>query len=248
MFGIFLGFFAYDYVWFVYTRWLAGYLVIERKLSKPELAFWTSVPFLIMSLVILVSGAASDLLIRRGHSEIRVRKTFIVAGLLVGCLMVPAGLVADKTTSALPVDHFSLRSGYVFTKHLDANTGSLLTYAWLALSPAFKILAAIWVVFSRPHYGLHRPQDPVLLTGLQHLWRNFGRWNVGLHFSYWTGRSADHAEKTGGRSRRQEQQQKQSKHNAPGAAAVCLLLRPSSFLTASNFSNLRNLRIVRRVQ
>ena len=99
VFGIFLGFFAYDYVWFVYTRWLAGYLVIERKLSKPELAFWTSVPFLIMSIIILVSGAASDLLIRRGNSEIRVRKTFIVAGLLVGCLMVPAGIVADKTTS-----------------------------------------------------------------------------------------------------------------------------------------------------
>jgi MFS transporter, ACS family, D-galactonate transporter len=99
VFGIFLGFFAYDYVWFVYTRWLAGYLVIERKLTKPELAFWTSVPFLIMSVIILVSGAASDLLIRRGHSEIKVRKTFIVAGLLVGCLMVPAGMVADKTTA-----------------------------------------------------------------------------------------------------------------------------------------------------
>lgn len=99
VFGIFLGFFAYDYVWFVYTRWLAGYLVIERKLTKPELAFWTSVPFLIMSVIILVSGAASDLLIRRGHSEIRVRKTFIVAGLLVGCLIIPAGMVADKTTA-----------------------------------------------------------------------------------------------------------------------------------------------------
>jgi MFS family permease len=99
VFGIFLGFFAYDYVWFVYTRWLAGYLVIERNLTKPELAFWTSVPFLIMSVIILVSGAASDLLIRRGHREIRVRKTFIVAGLLVGGLMVPAGLVTDKTTA-----------------------------------------------------------------------------------------------------------------------------------------------------
>ena len=99
VFGIFLGFFAYDYVWFVYTRWLAGYLVIERNLTKPELAFWTSVPFLLMSVIILVSGAASDFLIRRGHSEIRVRKAFIVAGLLIGCLMVPAGLVADKTTA-----------------------------------------------------------------------------------------------------------------------------------------------------
>ncbi|MGH9971272.1 MAG: MFS transporter [Pyrinomonadaceae bacterium] len=99
VFGIFLGFFAYDYVWFVYTRWLAGYLVLERKLTPVEMGFWTSIPFLVMSVFILISGALSDLLIRRGHSEVRIRKAFIVAGLLVGCLIVPAGLVAHKTTS-----------------------------------------------------------------------------------------------------------------------------------------------------
>lgn len=99
VFGIFLGFFAFDYVWFLYIRWLAGYLVIERKLATKELAFWTAFPFLVMSGIILLSGAASDFLIRRGYSEIRVRKTFIVLGLLIGCLIVPAGMVAEKTTA-----------------------------------------------------------------------------------------------------------------------------------------------------
>lgn len=97
--GIFLGFFAYDYAWFVYVNWLPGYLVLERKFSKGEVAFYTSVPYVAMSVVILVSGLLSDWFIRRGRSEAAVRKLFIAVGLLVACLMVPAGLVEDRVTA-----------------------------------------------------------------------------------------------------------------------------------------------------
>src|SRR5262249_8644150 len=31
--GIFIGFFAYDYAWFVYLNWLPGYLALERGFS-----------------------------------------------------------------------------------------------------------------------------------------------------------------------------------------------------------------------
>src|SRR5207245_11323396 len=41
----------------------------------------------------------SDWLVRRGYEEKNVRKVFIVAGLAVGCLIVPAGIVADKITA-----------------------------------------------------------------------------------------------------------------------------------------------------
>jgi MFS family permease len=99
VFGIFLGFFAYDYVWFVYTRWLAGYLKLERNFSDKEMGVWTSVPFLVMSVVIIFSGFLSDYLIRRGHSEITVRKTFIVIGLVLCMLIVPAGMVDGRMTS-----------------------------------------------------------------------------------------------------------------------------------------------------
>ena len=99
VFGIFLGFFAYDYVWFVFINWLPGYLVLERKFTPGEMGVYSSVPYLAMSVIILLSGAISDLLIRRGLSEIRVRKTFIVVGLCIGLLIVPAGLVEDKMTA-----------------------------------------------------------------------------------------------------------------------------------------------------
>ena len=97
--GIFLGFFAYDYTWFVYVSWLPGYLIMDRKFTVREMGIYSSIPYLAMSAIILVSGLLSDWLIRQGQSEIRVRKTFIILGLLIGCLIVPAGFVEDKLTA-----------------------------------------------------------------------------------------------------------------------------------------------------
>ncbi len=97
--GIFLGFFAFDYVWFLYVYWLPGYLSLERKFGPREMGIYSSVPYVVMSAVILASGFLSDWLIRVGFSETRVRKTLISIGLAVGCLIVPAGLVEDNMTA-----------------------------------------------------------------------------------------------------------------------------------------------------
>ncbi|PYV43465.1 MAG: hypothetical protein DMG06_10700 [Acidobacteria bacterium] len=94
--GIFLGFFAYDYAWFVYVTWLPGYLVMERQFSTREMGIYSSVPYVLMSIIIFLSGVASDWLVRQGLSETRVRKAFIIAGLAIGCLIIPAGMVEDK--------------------------------------------------------------------------------------------------------------------------------------------------------
>src|SRR2546428_6712900 len=97
--GIFLGFFAYDYAWFVYFNWLPTYLISERKFSSREMGIYSSIPYIAMSIIILLSGAFSDWLTRRGYSEVRVRKALIVIGLGIGCLIVPAGMVEDKMIS-----------------------------------------------------------------------------------------------------------------------------------------------------
>ena len=94
--GIFLGFFAYDYVWFVFITWLPGYLSLERNFSPRELAVYSSVPYLPMSAIIILAGVLSDWLVRRGRAEKQVRKLFIIVGLAIGCLIVPAGLVSNK--------------------------------------------------------------------------------------------------------------------------------------------------------
>ncbi len=97
--GIFLGFFAYDYTWFVYVTWLPGYLVLERKFTAREMGVYSSIPFVAMSVTILLSGLLSDWLVRRGRSETAVRKSLIIAGLAIACLIVPAAFVEDKITA-----------------------------------------------------------------------------------------------------------------------------------------------------
>ncbi len=97
--GIFLGFFAYDYAWYVYANWLPSYLMMERKFNAAEMGLYSSIPYLAMSATILLSGFFSDVMVRRGQAEIRMRKLLIVIGLMIACLIVPAGLVADKMTS-----------------------------------------------------------------------------------------------------------------------------------------------------
>ena len=97
--GTFLGFFAYDYVWFVFVFWLPGYLRLERHFTPAQMAFHSSVPFLVMSVVIVLSGIVTDRLIASGFGELRVRKTFIAIGFAIAMAIVPAGLVVDNATS-----------------------------------------------------------------------------------------------------------------------------------------------------
>jgi MFS family permease len=97
--GLFLGFFAYNYVWNVFQNWLPNYLETERKFTKIEMGVLNAMPLVAMSVIIVISGALSDWLIRRGHEEKRVRKIFITIGMLVCCLIVPAGFVEDRMTA-----------------------------------------------------------------------------------------------------------------------------------------------------
>lgn len=99
VFGVFLGFFAYDYAWYLYTNWLPAYLRIGRHLSTVEMGIYSSVPFLAMAAIIILSGLLSDAIIRRGYREVTVRKTFILIGLSIACLVVPAALVTDNRTA-----------------------------------------------------------------------------------------------------------------------------------------------------
>jgi MFS transporter, ACS family, D-galactonate transporter len=97
--GVFLGFFAYNYVWNVFLNWLPSYLETERKFTKIEMGVLNAIPLMTMSVIIVISGALSDWLIRRGYEEKRVRKIFIAIGMLICCLIVPAGFVEDRITA-----------------------------------------------------------------------------------------------------------------------------------------------------
>lgn len=99
--GICLGYFAYDYVWYLYIAWLPGYLMLERGYALGQAGMYAALPMSAMSIVIPGAGLASDWLVRRGYSEIAVRKTFLCLGLLLACAMVPAGLAVNAFVSVL---------------------------------------------------------------------------------------------------------------------------------------------------
>src|SRR6266404_6928618 len=63
------------------------------------MGIYSAVPFLLMSVIIVLSGILSDRLVDRGYDEARTRKIFVLTGLAIGCLIVPAGMVADKMTA-----------------------------------------------------------------------------------------------------------------------------------------------------
>src|SRR5262249_56314521 len=76
-----------------------GYRRLERHFTPSQLAFPASVPFLAMSVIIVLSGIATDRLIAAGWRELRVRKGFIAVGFAFAAAIVPAGLVRDNGTA-----------------------------------------------------------------------------------------------------------------------------------------------------
>ncbi|MEW6158380.1 MAG: MFS transporter [Verrucomicrobiota bacterium] len=123
--GTSLGMFALGYVWYFLLTWLPTYLVKERHLSMTMMALLGSLPFWGMALTSILGGWVSDQLIARGGTPTRVRKTFIIGGLLCcSVLMQGAAYVKDNSVSMILLVGASLSLG-VFTSNVWAVTQTL---------------------------------------------------------------------------------------------------------------------------
>ena len=91
--GTSLGLFCYGYVWYFLLSWLPSYLIMERHFSIRAMAFFGTLPFCASGLSALVCGWTSDRLIAHGMSATRVRKGFVVTGLLLCTMVLPAAMV-----------------------------------------------------------------------------------------------------------------------------------------------------------
>lgn len=88
--GICLGFFSFDYFLYLLLTWLPDYLVQVRHLSVTVAGAYSAIPFLLFTAGEATGGWFGDLLIRRGWSETRARKTIVSAASLLGLLLIPA--------------------------------------------------------------------------------------------------------------------------------------------------------------
>ncbi len=82
--GLVLGFFGYNYCFYLLLMWLPTYFS-TLQLSPLQSVLWTSVPWLVATVTdLLVGGWMVDVLVRRGHDETKVRKTVLIVGTALG--------------------------------------------------------------------------------------------------------------------------------------------------------------------
>lgn len=99
--GICLGFFCFDYFWYMMLVWLPDYLVKGRQLTVTRAGLFAALAYFIFGITEPIGGWIADRLIRRGWNETRTRKGMVTVGFLMGLLMIPAGHVAHVNTAVL---------------------------------------------------------------------------------------------------------------------------------------------------
>jgi ACS family D-galactonate transporter-like MFS transporter len=88
--GICLGFFCFDYYWYVLVTWLPDYLVTVRHLSIVRAGFYASLAFFTFGMAEPIGGWIADSLIRRGWDETRTRKGIVTVAFSMSLLLIAA--------------------------------------------------------------------------------------------------------------------------------------------------------------
>jgi len=88
--GICLGFFCFDYYWYVLVTWLPDYLVTVRQLSIVRAGFYASIAFFTFGVAEPIGGWIADVLIRRGREETATRKTIVAISFSMGIFLIAA--------------------------------------------------------------------------------------------------------------------------------------------------------------
>ncbi len=93
--GICLGFFCFDYYWYVLVTWLPDYLVTVRHFTVTQAGFYSSLAFLVFGVTEPMGGWIADRLVRRGWDATRTRKGIVTLAFLSGLLLIPALRVSE---------------------------------------------------------------------------------------------------------------------------------------------------------
>jgi MFS transporter, ACS family, D-galactonate transporter len=106
--GICLGFFCFDYYWYLFVNWLPDYLVTVRHLTILKAGFFASLPFFVFGVSEPLGGWIADTLTRRGVAETIARKGVVTVAFLMGVLLIPAALVENASAAILLIMGASL--------------------------------------------------------------------------------------------------------------------------------------------
>jgi len=130
--GICVGFFCFDYYWYVLVTWLPDYLVTVRRVSIVRAGIYSSLVFFTFGVSEPIGGWIADCLIRRGWNETWTRKGIVTLAFISGLLLFPA-VHASSTPIAVA---FLIGAALV-----GLSTGNLITILQ-SCAPAEKV--GIW--------------------------------------------------------------------------------------------------------
>jgi len=101
VYGLALGWGAYNYSFFLLLNWLPSYLSIAHHMDLLHSAFYTSAPWLFATFTdIVVGGWLVDALIQRGWNANRVRQSVLIVGTAFG-LAIFGAAHSDSSFAAL---------------------------------------------------------------------------------------------------------------------------------------------------
>jgi MFS transporter, ACS family, D-galactonate transporter len=100
VYGLALGWGAYNYTFFLLLTWLPSYLSVSLHVDLFHSVFYTSVPWLFATFTdLLVGGWLVDTLIQHGCNASRVRQTVMVAGMTFGLAIFGAAKAHSALTA-----------------------------------------------------------------------------------------------------------------------------------------------------
>ena len=98
--GLTLGFFAYNYCFYIFLTWLPSYFSGVFHVDLQHSALFTSVPWFVAAFAdFVIGGWLVDTLIRRGHPETLVRQTVLVGGTALGLAIIGVVFSHDVVTA-----------------------------------------------------------------------------------------------------------------------------------------------------
>lgn len=99
--GICIGFFCFDYYWYLFVTWIPDYLVTARHLTVLRAGIYSALPFLVFGVSEPIGGWIADRLIFLGLNETRTRKGIVTVGFLCGLFLIPAEHAVSAQTAVI---------------------------------------------------------------------------------------------------------------------------------------------------
>ena len=85
----FLGLLCYNYNWYLLLTWLPSFLMRERHFSMTMMSVYNALPLCVTALATISAGWISDRMISRGAEVARLRRNFMISGMLVSAATLP---------------------------------------------------------------------------------------------------------------------------------------------------------------